>query len=349
MTGRRRTSEGSALVIAILLIALAGVLATALTELGRAAVRRARLDRDGVRAWYLAESGLAETIAALPPGRAFTAALAAFPGPPAAAGPAWTYAAGLLDDADEIPRDDTRDRNARVILRVNAFGPAPVRRRLEAAIGRAAAPLQPGALTLTGDARTLTADFLLDGRDFDMSSGCTLVASGDPRAGLSLPDEAGLPVLARPDHVVGRGSAPSIERHDAPPFAEVATAEPATHVAAGVLPATLGAVAAPRFTRVDGDAVVDATTSGAGALYVAGRLRITGRLAFTGMLAAAGGIELAPGATLEICGGAWASGTSALDVQGTGFIRASSAALRMASTLAPLPARARVLGVREPS
>jgi hypothetical protein len=50
-----------------------------------------------------------------------------------------------------------------------------------------------------------------------------------------------------------------------------------------------------------------------------------------------------------VCGGAWAGGASALDVRGAGFIRASSAALRMAATLAPLPANARVLGVREAS
>jgi hypothetical protein len=216
-------------------------------------------------------------------------------------------------------------------------------------VGRHAQPFQPGALTLAGDARTLTADFLLDGRDFDMSSGCTAVGPGDPRAGLSLPDGAGLPALVGPDQVVGRGPTPSIERHDAPALAEVATATAANHVASGPLPASLGDGAAPRFTRVDGDAVVDATTSGAGALYVAGRLRVTGRLAFTGMLAAAGGIELTPGATLEVCGGAWAGGPSALDVRGTGFIRASSTALRMAATLAPLPARARVVAVREAS
>jgi hypothetical protein len=343
------TANGSALVIAILLIALAGVLATALTELGRLALHRARLDRDGVRAWYLAEAGLAATVAALPAGHGFTTALAGTLGPPAPSGAAWTYAVGFLDDGDDDPRDDTRDVNARVIVRVNAFGPEPVRRRLEASIGRLPEPLQPGALTLAGDARTLTADFLLDGRDFDMSSGCTAVGTGDPRAGLSLPDGAGLPILARPDHVVGRGPTPSIERHEAPPFAEVATAESATPVAAGTLPASLGDGAMPRFTRVDGDAVVDATTSGVGALYVAGRLRVTGRLAFTGALAAADGIELAPGATLEVCGGAWAGGPSALDARGTGFIRASSTALRMAATLAPLPARAHIVAVREAS
>ena len=64
------TAKGSALVVAILLIALAGVLTTTLTELGRLALRRARLDRDGVRAWFVAEAGLADTAATLPAGHA---------------------------------------------------------------------------------------------------------------------------------------------------------------------------------------------------------------------------------------------------------------------------------------
>jgi hypothetical protein len=65
-----------------------------------------------------------------------------------ASGAAWTYASASRR-RDDDPRDDTRDVNARVILRVNAFGPAPVRRRLEASIGADRA-LQPGALTLAG-------------------------------------------------------------------------------------------------------------------------------------------------------------------------------------------------------
>ncbi len=343
------TAKGSALVVAILLIALAGVLTTTLTDLGRLALRRARLDRDGVRAWFVAEAGLADTAATLPAGHAFTDALRAAPAPPAPAGAPWTYALGFLDDGDEHPNDATTDVNARVILRVNAFGPAPVRRRLEAVLGRRADPLQPGALTLAGDARTLTADFLLDGRDFDMSSSCTIVGPGAPRAGLSVPDGVGLPMLARPEQILGRGGSPSIERHAAPSFAEVASALHASHLASGSLAPSLGTVASPRFVVVDGDAVADGTTSGAGALFVAGRLRVSGRLAFTGSLAAAGGIEVAPGASLEVCGGVFAAGPSAFDARGTGFVRASSTALRMAATLAPLPARARVLAVREAS
>jgi hypothetical protein len=342
-------AKGSALVVAVLLVALAGVLATTLAELGRLALRQARVDRDGVRAWFIAEAGLADATAALPAGYTFTAALRASPAPPAASGAVWTYALGFLDDADDHPNDAMTDVNARVILRVNAFGPAPVRRRLEAVLGRETDPFQPGALTLAGDARSLTADFLLDGRDFDMGTGCTTTGLGAPRAGVALPDGAGLPMLARPDAIVGRGPAPSIARRAAPAFDEVATSVRATHVGAGTLPPTLGSTAAPRFTIVDGDAAVDGATSGAGALYVAGRLRVAGRLAFTGMLAAARGIEVAPGGALEVCGGAWASGTPALDVRGAGFVRASSTALRMAGTLAPLPARPRVLGVREPS
>lgn len=352
MTGDDRVGHaqsGSALLVAILLMALAGVLATGLTELGRTALRRARLDRDGVRAWFVAEGGLAETVAALPAGHRFDDALQATPAPPAAGGPAWSYVVGFLDDADDHPADGTADVNARVILRVNAFGPTPVRRRLEAILGRGTDPLLPGALTLAGGVGALTADFLLDGRDFGMSSGCTLPDAGSARPGLSLPEGAGLPMLAAPEQIQGRGGAPSIARGAAPGFDEVATARTATRLAAGALPASLGDAATPRFTVVAGDATADAVTSGAGVLYVAGRLRIGGRLGFTGLIAAAGGITLAPGAVLEVCGGAWAAGTPALDARGSGFVRASRTALRLAATLAPLPAPARVLAVREPS
>lgn len=337
--------RGSALLAAILLLALAGILATGLAELGRAALARARTDRDGLGAWYLAEAGLADAVAALPPGHVFTAALAEHPGPPLALGTAGTYALGFLDDADDSPRDDMRDRNARVVLSVHAFGTAPVRRRLEAVIVRENAPFQPGAATLAGDVRSLTPDFSLDGRDFDMASGCTVLGTAVPRPGLSVPDGASLPLFA-PGGVVGRDPSPSIAYGDAPAYAEVAAA-PATALAPGPLPALVGSPAAPRFTRVVGDASVDAPASGGGVLYVTGRLRIASRLAFTGLVAAAGGIEVAPGARLEVCGGIHAGGTPALDVYGTGFVRASDAALRLAATLAPLPARARVAAVRE--
>jgi hypothetical protein len=341
--------KGSALMIAILLVALAGVLATALAELGRLAVGRARLDRDGARAWFIAEAGLTDTVAAIPGGHSFTGMLSTTPAPPNASGAPWSYAVGFLDDGDDHPDDATTDINARVILRVNAFGPAPVRRRLEAVLGRRPDPILPGALTLAGDARALTADFLLDGRDFDMSSGCTIASGGAARAGLSLPEGAGLPMLASPDQILGRGSTPSIERGPAPPFTEVAAAPVATHQLAGSLAPTLGTTTAPRFIIIDGDAMADAVTSGAGMLYVAGRLRITGRLDFRGLIAAAGGIELAPGATLQVCGGAWAAGPNALDARGSGFVRTSTAALRLAATLAPLPASARVIAIREAS
>jgi hypothetical protein len=345
----RGAERGSALVVAILMLALAGVLATALAELGRRALVRARLDRDGVRASYLAEGGLAEAVAGLPAGWSFTAVLEDQSASLPAAGDPWTFAVGFVDDADDSPRDDTSDRNARVTLRVSAFGPVPVRRRLEAVIGRAPDPLVPGALTLDGNVGGLTPEFLLDGRDFDMSSGCTLVADGAPRAGLALPDRAGLPLLASPEQVRGVGPAPSIVREDAPSFDEVADAEHGDDVAAGSLAAVLGDVAAPAFVRVDGDAVVDAETIGGGTLFVAGRLRVTGRLAYRGLVAAANGITVDPGATLEICGGAYAAGAPAFDVRGTGFVRASRAALRLAATVAPLPAPARVIAVREPS
>jgi hypothetical protein len=344
------TSErGSALVLTILLLALAGVLATALAELGRAALARARLDRDGVRAAFVAEGGLAETLAALPPGWSFTSSLRDASDAPPAAGDPWTYGVAFVDDADDVPADDMTDGNARVTLRIAAFGPAPVRRRLDAVLGRSPDPYFPGAVTLGGEFRSLTADFLLDGRDFDMSSGCSLATDAAPRAGLSLPDGAGLPLFASPEQVRGRGPAPSVARAPAPPFDEVADADGVDTIAAGTLAPTLGDPAAPQFLRIDGDATADGVTTGAGVLFVAGRLHVTGHFSYRGVVAATDGITVAAGATLEVCGGAYAAGTPALDVLGSGFVRASAAALRMAATLAPLPAPARVVAVREPS
>jgi hypothetical protein len=335
--------KGSALVVAILLIALASVVATGLTELGRLAVRRARVDRDGVRAWFVAEAALADAVAAVPTGHQFTALLRAHRGSPPAAGSSWTSAVGFVDDADDHPNDALTDVNARVMLRVNAFGSPPVRRRLEAVLGRAVDPDLPGAVTSTGEIRALTPDFSLDGRDFDVGGGCTMSTGLAGRAGLSLPVGAGLPVLAV-NQVQGT---PGVLRGPAPDLSEVAAATTATRLGAGSLGAALGDVTTPRFTIVNGDASVDAASSGVGALYVAGRLRVLGQLDFRGLVAAAGGVELAAGGTLRVCGGLWVGGVPALDARGSGFVRASTTTLRSARAIAPLPALARVIATRE--
>ena len=342
-----RGDRGSAFLVALLMLALAGIVATGLAELGRLTVRRARIDRDGMRAWFVAESGLAETVAGLAAGHSFTPALHALPAVPATTGPPWSYSVGLTDDADDTPNDALSDVNARVMLRVTAFGPDPVRRRLEAVLGRTPDPQLPAAAVLGGDLRALTPDFLLDGRDFDMATGCTAAGTSPARAGLSLPDGAGLPMLAHPEQISGAGEPPSIARTPAPALNELAAAPGATHRAAGALPTTLGTVAAPRFTAVDGDASATGTVTGAGTLYVAGRLLVSGRLSFTGVVAAAGGVQVVSGGAMQLCGTLWANGASALDAGGSGSVRASAAALRLAATVAPLPATARVVAVRE--
>jgi hypothetical protein len=136
-------------------------------------------------------------------------------------------------------------------------------------------------------------------------------------------------------------------RGPAPDLAEVGAATNATRLSSGPLGAVLGDAATPRFTIVNGDAAVDGATSGVGVLYVAGRLRIGGQLDFRGLVAAAGGVEVAPGAALRVCGGLFASGTPAVDARGSGFVHASTTALRGARAVAPLPALARVVAVRE--
>jgi len=338
MTRRPRREAGSALVVAILAVALAGAIAAALADLGRLALARDRVERAGVRAWFLAEGGLAETVAALAPGRAFDEALAA---PPAGGGPGgvWTWAAALRDDDDGDP---SADANERIVATVTARGPAPVRRRLEAMIGREPRPYLPAAAVLLGDVRNLTRDFRLDGRDFDVTSGCTIGGEAGARAGLAIPEDADLPAAEAAEAIAGG------VRHligpDLTPLADDAAAELR---AGGALAGALGDVAAPRFTVVAGDAWIESPATGAGLLYVTGRLSVRSALAFTGVVAAAAGVEVTAGAALDVCGALWAAGAPALDARGAGSIRASAGAIALAHRLAPLPARADVLAARE--
>jgi hypothetical protein len=340
----RDPSPGSALIVALFMLALASAGAAMLAELGRRTVVRTRLDRDGVRVWFLAEAGLADTIATLPVGTDFTDRVS---GSSAPVPPDWQYAAEIRDDVDESPNDPTRDANRRVIVRITARGTGVVRRRLEAVVGRAPEPFFPGAVTLAGGVRELAGDFLLDGRDAAMGTGCTMSGTGQARAGLSLADAAALPVVTHPEWITGTGIAPSISAGAIPDLTSLAQAQGGAHRSAGPVGGALGSIAVPELTIVDGDAVVDGSVTGAGLLYVTGRLRIDGALAFTGVVAAGGGVDVTATGSLAVCGGLWAAGTDALDLHGSTSVRASAEAIRRASDLASLPARARVIAVRE--
>jgi hypothetical protein len=337
---------GSALVAALLAMVLAGGAAVLFAELARTTLVRARVDRDGVTAWYLAETGLAETVARLAAGATFSGDLAAHAGtaPAPAAG---AYAATFADDHDDTPDNALVDRNQRMLVRIIAAGPAPVQRRLEAVVGREPNPFFPGAATLAGAVSNLTGDFRLDGHDGAMDTGCTMAGSGRTRAGMSLPESTALPALDHPEQVTGAGGTPSVTREHAPDLTPLATSAGAVRLAPSPMPVTLGTTAAPQVTVVDGDAAIDGAVTGAGVLYVSGHVRITGTLDFAGVVAAAGGVEIETTGQLRVCGALWAAGTSALDARGSGVVRASTDAIAMAAHLAPLPARARVLAVRE--
>jgi len=342
----RRRDAGIALVAALIAMALAGGAAVLFAELARTTLVRARVDRDGVAAWYLAETGLAETVAALTAGSAFSTDLAAHAGTPPAP-VAGVYAATFTDDHDDTPDNALVDRNQRILVRVVAAGPAPVQRRLEAVVGREPAPYFPGAATLAGGVSNLTGDFRLDGHDGAMETECTMAGNGRTRAGMSLPEGAALPALDHPEQVTGAGGTPSVTREHAPDLTPLAASAGAVRLAPSTMPVALGTSAAPQVTVVDGDAAIDGAVSGAGILYVSGHIRIAGALDFTGVVAAAGGVEVVTTGQLRVCGALWAAGTPALDGRGGGGVHASSDAIAMAARLAPLPARARVLAVRE--
>jgi len=339
--------RGSALVSALATLALAGVAAAALAELGRVALIRARLDRDGVSAWFLAEAGLADTVAAIAPGRDFTPLLTT--PTPLASGPStpWAYTASFRDDVDDQPNDPAVDVNERVILRITATGPAPVRRRLEAVIGRETEPFLPGAVTLAGPPGDLGGDLVLDGHDFTMGSSCAAPGAGLAKVGLALPENAALPEFDHPERIIGRDGSPSVARVAAPNIAPLADVPGAVRHPAGTVAGDLGNAAAPQLTVIEGDALVEGPVSGAGVLYIAGRLNISGTLVFTGVVAAAGGVDLTGTGEINVCGGLWAAGERALDARGRGTVRASADAIRLAADLSPLPAPARVVAVRE--
>jgi hypothetical protein len=343
----RRGQRGSALVAALWAVTLAGVAAASLAELGRLAALRARLDRDGLRAWFLAEAGLAETVAAFPPGRDFDAELAALSGGDARPEGTWTWAALALDDPDDDPDDPLADANSLIQLRITAWGPFPVRRRLEALIGRNPEPFFPGAATLAGGGGTLAEDFVLDGRDYTMGSGCTVEAEGLLRAGLALPEGAPEPSIDRPGTILGAGGPPSVVRAPPPDLGPLGAETGGARVPGGSISGDLGTAGTPRLTIVEGDALVEDVVQGAGVLFATGRLRVEGILGFSGIVAAAGGVEVTDTGTLLVCGGLWAAGDPALEARGAGTVRASAEALRAAATVARLPARPRVVAMRE--
>jgi hypothetical protein len=342
---RPRADHGSALVIAVMALLVAGAAAASLAELGRLAVLRAAAARDATRAWYLAETALADVVSTVEPGTTFTGLLTQPPAP-AHAPAGWSYAVTVDDDVDETPNDPATDQNGRVRLRISALGPSPTRRRLEAVLARTA-PFWPAAVVLGGGVRDLTPDFVMDGRNYRMSGDCeTVEGAAEDRLGLTLPVGSALP-STRDGQIIGTMPFPSVLRAEPPDLTGLATASGATHRPGGVIAGVLGTVDAPHFTVIDGDAVIDATVSGAGALFVAGRLRVAGRLDFVGVVAAAGGAVVDASGTVAVCGGLWAQGDPALVVDGLGRVRASSDAMTLAAGVAPLPARARVAAVRE--
>jgi hypothetical protein len=344
-TASTSQQAGSALVVALFALALAGSMAAMFADLARTTLVRARVDRDGADAWFLAEAGLADTVGAMEAGGSFTATLTARPGTsrPAPGG----YVADVVDDVDETPNDATLDKNERVLVRVTAAGRPPVRRRLEAVIMRAPAPFLPGAATLTGGVRDLTGDFRLDGRDASMESGCTMEGRGPSRAGLSIPPDADAPALDRPEHVSGIGTSPSLTRRIPPDLTAVATTPSAVRVSPGVIAGDLGTTSTPQLTVVTGDAIVSGTASGAGVLYAAGELQISGTLRYTGVVAAARGVRVLNTGELHVCGALWAGGEPALEARGRGDVHASTDAIAWAARVAPLPARARIAAARE--
>lgn len=328
---------------ALLGVALAGVFAAFLGDMGRSAVLLARSRLAATRGLLAADACLARTAASVPAGWELE---------PLLAGPDGTF--GTVDDGSLLAPAGCHvtvtllpgpTLPARLLLRLTA-GEGRSRRELAAVIARAVPPGVAALLWFAQDARpgTVGGSLLLDGRDDTDPQEpvlAPLATSSDPA-----PFDAWLstePVVvpadpARP--IVG----------PAPPLAELiqraGDAAP-TPPETGLGPSN----PLPALMLAAGSLEILHPTAGAGVLVVPGLLDIRAPFEFTGVVVAAGGLWLRPGAVLEVRGAVWLGpgpgGDPALRVDGVGIVRARRAALEQADRLLPLPRPVRIMGIRD--
>jgi len=327
---------------ALVLVAVAGALAAAITRLAATEATLVARQRTVARALVLADACTAELVAALPAGWELEPLLAG--------------ADGHLgtDDDGTLPAPPAcqtatsmASPGGRLVVHVAADVPRG-RRRVDALVARDPRPFDE-ALVWLADAHGLGPVFgaieWQGPADASAEPVASLASASDP--------EALDAWLARHAASIAVGPRVAPPRHaPPPPLAELdarvrAVTPPGTGtlVAEGIPPVAL--------TFAAGDLSVGATAIGAGLLFVAGRLDIEGALAFTGVVVARGGVRVASGGSLFIEGALWLdgrpAGPPALDVAGTLVLRAAAEALDLADGTLPLPRLARIVGIRDPA
>lgn len=339
----RAGQSGAALPAALVAVAVALGLGSAVADLMHTQAVLARNRRAAARALARADGCLASVVAGLPPGWGFDAELA---GPDGLAGTpddgVLAAPAGCTVVADVAPGPAVPPRTLLAVEGRDGDG----RRLLEAVVRRSDAPGVPAVLWLDTVAPGAVAGTLaLDGRDPLAPSAPAWAAVGAPLAQADL--DAWIAGNGGRVDVVPPTPAPIAVA--GPPIAALVARAAAAGAAPGaVLVATPPAT--PALALVGGYLTVAAPAHGAGLLVVDGRLDIAAPFTFIGAVVAADGVRVTHGGSLDIAGALWigAGSLEPLAVDGTARVVASAAGLAIADAILPLPRRAVVAGVHDP-
>jgi hypothetical protein len=343
MRASRARNRGFALAAALLAVAVASTIGSAVVEIARLEVILARQRRATLDALAAVDACAEQATAALAAGWEFDPILRGTDGVLGTSDDGFvTLPAGCTGSAHAAPGPLLPPR---MILELEAARGAG-RRRLDALVRRRTAPGVPAVLWATAPATfgPVAGSLALDGVD-PASPGASLAAVGTP----SDPSLLDAWLLAQGNAVsVSAGTTGPIWARPVPVDEIVARAA----AAAAVPPAvglTATAPAPPALTLAAGDLAITASAVGAGVLVVPGVLSIDAPLEFAGVVVAGGGVRIGAGGGLTLSGGLWLGDGSlqTLVVDGSATLTASDAALADADALLTLPRPARIAAVRD--
>jgi hypothetical protein len=321
---------------ALVLVAVAGALAAAITRLAATEARLVGRHRVVERGLVAVDACAADVLGALPAGWELEPLLAGPDGRPG------TDDDGTLAAPDGCTAATAAVPGARLMLHLESHVGGG-RRRLDALVARDPVPFGEALVWLSHAAALgpVYGEITLEG------------PADEPVASVAADDAEALDawlIAQAPRIRLGATIAPP--RHAPPPPIDELDARVRAVAVPGTAALVPGGIPPVALTFADGDLAIGATAIGAGLLYVAGRLDIEGALAFTGVVVARGGVRVAGGGSLFIEGALWLEGLPdnppALDAAGTVVVRAAAGALDLADRILALPRLARILAVRDP-
>jgi hypothetical protein len=343
MSAAHAREQGFALAAALLAVAVASTIGSAVVEIARLEVVLARQRRTTLDALAAVDACAEQATTALAAGWEFDPILRGADGVLGTSDDGLvTLPAGCTGSAHPAPGPPMPPR---MLLELEAMRGSG-RRRLDALVRRRTAPGVPAVLwaTAPGTFAPVTGSLTLDGVDPAMP-----VA---PLAAVGTPDDPAL----LDAWLLAQGSAVSVSAGTTGPIwaqpvpiGEIVTRAAAAAAVPPAVGLTASAPAPPALTLATGDLAITAPAAGAGVLVVPGVLSIGAPLQFVGVVVAGGGVRVGAAGTLTLSGGLWLGDGSlqTLAVDGSATLTASDAALAGADALLTLPRPARIAAVRD--